>query len=470
MSGEMAPSRSHFTLGGLLGLAAALVGFGIGAQRLGDNSFLTHLATGRRMLDVGIVREDAFTWTSVGEPVVVQSWLASLLYGVLDELAGFAGIRLLMAATAATLAWLVWRLTERSPSITTRLLVVVSVLFIGLRSWTERPLLLAFLFFAFTLDRAERSRDPRVLAAAGALWVNVHGSWPLGVVVLLTRLVGARLDRSPPEVDAERRAVTWLGAGMVLGGTFNPYGPALLWFPVELLGKQETLRHISEWQASSFQSLWTRLFIVLIVAALFAARRAPLRLVVPGAVFVAAALLSARNIPVAALVLVPLLAGGLPALPGPGADRRSDAIRLGGVALAAMIGVLAVLTVRGPHTITERYPVDAVDALETMDLSPADHHLVHQDFVGNFLDLRYGGVAAAWIDDRFELHDATLVDDYLALLHGEPGWREAIARHAPDAVLWERDRVLVELLVADGWATVWTDDDWVVMTPRETPS
>ena len=83
----------------------------------------------------------------------------------------------------------------------------------------------------------------------------------------------------------------------------------------------------------------------------------------------------------------------------------------------------------------------------------------------NFLDLRFGPVGATWIDDRFELHDADLVEDYLALLHAEPEWRDVIDRHDPAAVLWERDRVLVELLTTDGWSVAWSDDDWVVLTP-----
>ena len=40
-------------------------------------------------------------------------------------------------------------------------------------------------------------------------------------------------------------------------------------------------------------------------------------------VFVLAALLSARNIPLAAVVLVPLLAAGLPSIPGVDGARRS---------------------------------------------------------------------------------------------------------------------------------------------------
>ena len=193
MEAVEAPAGRRVTLSTLLGLASALVGFGIGAQKLGDNSFLTHLATGRRMIDEGVVREDAFTWTSNGESLVVQSWLASLLYGIVDELGGFGGLRLLMAATAGVLGWLVWRLTERSPSVATRFIVVVPVLFIGLRTWSERPLLLAFVFLASALVVSERGSDPRWLVVIGVLWVNVHGSWPLGIVLLAARWFGALL-------------------------------------------------------------------------------------------------------------------------------------------------------------------------------------------------------------------------------------------------------------------------------------
>ena len=465
MSAASALARRSSTLGTLLGLAAALVGLGIGAQRIGDNSFLTHLATGRRMLDEGVVREDAFTWTSSGESVVVQSWMASLLYGAIDEIAGFGGLRILMAVTAAALGWLVWQLGERSVSVTTRVAVLVPVFWIGLRTWTERPLLLAFVLFAVAMLVAERGSDPRWLVVVGILWVNIHGSWPLGIVLLGARWVGAFADRDRDAAETDRAAGLWLTGGILAGGIVNPYGPALLWFPVALLGKQDTLRHISEWQASSFESTWTRLFLVLVAAAVFAARKAPLRLVVPAVVFVIAALTSARNIPLATLALVPLLAAGLPPLPGPNGERRSDAIRFSIGVLAVLLLVLPTFAVRAPHTDLDRYPIEAVDALEELGLSPAGHRVVHQDFVGNYLDLRYGPVGATWIDDRFELHDADLVDDYLSLLHGESDWRSALERHEPDAVLWARDRVLVELLASDGWNLVWSDEEWAILVP-----
>ncbi|MGB1506531.1 MAG: hypothetical protein ACPHDT_13715, partial [Acidimicrobiales bacterium] len=399
MAAVEVPARRQLNLSTLLGSAFAVVAFGIGAQNVNDNSFLTHLATGRRMLDEGVIREDAFTWTSNGESLIVQSWLASLIYGLVERLGGFAGLRLLMAVTTCMLGWLAWQLTERAGSLTTRVVLIAAVVVIGVHTWTERPLLAGFVLLAIVVLTAEREGDPRWLAMIGFFWVNVHGSWPLGIGFLVSRWLGARFD---PDVDAvhDARRVGWLASGAIAGGIVNPYGPDLLWFPVQLLGKHDILRHVTEWQAASFESTWTRLFLVLLAAAIFASRRAPLRLVVPGVLFVVAALLSARNIPVAVLVLLPLLAEGLPNLPGPDGERSSSAIRLGTVALGLLVALLVALTLVPPHTDLERYPVAAVDAMEGLDVSPADHRVIHQDFVGNYLSLRFGGVGSAWIDDR----------------------------------------------------------------------
>jgi len=450
------------TLASVLGLAVVLVGVGIGAQRLADNSFLTHLATGREMLDSGIVRHDVFTWTSAGEPMIVQSWLASLLYAVVDEVAGFHGLRLLMAAAAGILAGLAWLLTERAGSLTTRVLIMVPTLFIGLRTWSERPLLFAFVLLAFALVIAEGRGNKRWLALIGLIWVNVHGSWPLGLILVAARLVGVRLDRRPAQGELE--SVTWLGIGVALGGVLNPYGPAMLLFPIELLGRRDTLQFVAEWQASTFESLWTRAFLVLMVGLLISARQTGWKLLLPAMVFVVAGFLSARNIPVAALVILPTLADGLPSLRGVDGGHRSSAIDLGAKILVVLVVLVPLLAARGPHVDVERYPVEAIDAMEDLGLGPDAVRVIHQDFVGNYLDLRYGAAEATWIDDRFELHDHQLVLDYVELLEGGPGWQDVLGRHEPDAVLWQSDRVLVELATSvAGWVEVWSDDEWSVL-------
>jgi len=461
---ESESSTSRFNLGLFTGMAMALVGLGFGASRISDNSFLTHLATGREMLDSGVVRNDVFTWTSSGDSVVVQSWLASLLYAVIDDLAGFHGLRLLTAVLGAGLAAMAWRLTRESTALLTRLAIMVPFLAIGHVNWTERPLLIAFVFFASLMLVAEGDGRPRWLLIIGAFWINVHGSWPLALVYLAARWAGGRLDG----VDGRREleSIGYLGVGMLVGGVINPYGPAMLLFPLDLLGRQETLSNIVEWQSPSFDSMWTRAFLVMAVGAVIAlVRSGRWRDALPTLVFFAAALIGRRNIALASLVMLPTLARGLPAIGRLTASRTSDAIRLGCFASAAMLLILPAFAVTGPHVDVDRYPEDAITAMEgELGLVPGEIRLIHQDFVGNYLDIRYGDAGAAWIDDRFELHDASLVEDYITLLDGDPGWNDVLDRYDAEAIVWPRAGVLVELTTQiAGWTDVWSDDDWVVL-------
>ena len=99
-----AESGSGLDLAFLIGAGFVLWGLYIGLGQISDNSFFTHLATGRLILHDGIPRHDPYSFTAAGEPWVVQSWLASWLYGFVDSWWGPAGLRVLMGFTTAGLA------------------------------------------------------------------------------------------------------------------------------------------------------------------------------------------------------------------------------------------------------------------------------------------------------------------------------------------------------------------------------
>ncbi len=457
------PPTSGFSLGGVIGLVMAMVGVLIGSQALSDNSFLTHLATGRQMISEGFVQNDVFTWTSQGRDLVVQSWLASLLYGTIDSVVGLAGIRLLMAATAGTLAWISWRLSARSESVITRVAIMVPVLMVGGVMWTERPLLIALVLFGVTILVADGSGRPRVLTLVGVVWIGVHGSWPLGVVLLVARWIGGRIDRT--DTTRESEALKWLSLGFLLGGVLNPHGPALLFFPVRLLGRRETLSHVAEWRSPSFDALYAQAFLVLLLLVVVAvARRSSWRTLVPLLIFVAAALMSRRNIPVATLVMIPVAAAGLPALGRLNAAETSNTIRLAGRTFLGLLALFPLLLIGAPHLDLDRYPVEAINLMEGAGLSPAEVRVVHPDYVGNYLDLRFGDAGVSWIDDRYELHDQSLISDYLVLLDGLQGWQEILETTEGDVLLWPTDAPITTLAgeVAD-WNLFWSDDDWTVL-------
>jgi hypothetical protein len=122
------------------------------------------------------------------------------------------------------------------------------------------------------------------------------------------------------------------------------------------------------------------------------------------------------------------------------------------MAVGGVVAVAAVLhSVTGSGYALAPYPEEAVDWLDDRGLvATEDLRVVSHDYVGNYLEWRYGERANAYIDDR---PDAVTVLDYSKLKRLTDGWQDAFARADPDVVVWESDRPLTDELAAD--------DEWV---------
>lgn len=441
------------TVGFVAGAAFVLFGLVIGLAPLADNSFLTHLATGHLILADGFPHTDPYSFTAAGEPWIVQSWLASVLYAVIDKLVGLSGIQLLTGLLTATLAGLGWRLTRSARTLVPRVFLMVVFLAVGAHYWTERPHLIAWVLFALLLVMVLEDHDPRWLVPIMFVWTNVHGSFPIGLVAIATIGLGRALDdRELP--GPEIRALLWAGLGCLLGGVLNPYGPGLLVFPVRLLSRAETLRVIEEWRPADLSNPFNQVFVVQVLAALALFFRArSFRLLVPAVVFTVPALLSARNVAVASLMLLPVMASEMRDVGSINCEQRLPALRVAVVAVAVTGAVLVTVRVAGTATDLGRYPVEEVGWLADHDLvASGDRVVITHDYVGNYLELVYGTDANVFIDDRAEVMPAEVIGDYVDLLGGTGNWEEILDRYGSEVVLWEADE---ELAGALGESTEW---------------
>jgi len=336
-------------------------------------------------------------------------------------------------------------------------------LLMGAFGWAHRPYLFGLLCLAAVLLAAEDRLDPRWLLPVGWVWLNVHGSWPLGFAAVAALWVGRRLDQESTE--PERRAMAFLAGGVLLG-VLNPYGPRLLAFPLTAITRREAFREIREWQPPDFASLGQLAFLGVVALAIVAlARHRSWRAAVPLVVFLCAALLSARNLHVAALVLLPATATGL-AGDGPGFEPSRIVVRAV-AALGVALGLVAAVVALGPDPFgDEPYPVAAERFLDARGIGPTDARVIAHDYIGNWIEAVYGPRGQAFIDDRVEVIPIEVIRDYRTLQDGAPGWEEALARYEPAAVLWERDRPLAELLrVSPCWSIEHEDEKFVVALP-----
>ena len=454
-----------------VGGAFVVWGLAAGLVALRDDSFLTHLATGRLILAHGVPTTDPYSFTAHGHPWIVESWLASVLYGLVERAGGGHGLVLLHGALAAVLAGITWSLTRPARALFGRVLATGAVLAVGTGYWSPRPLLIALVLFGVVMILTERDAGSPWLAVPVLwLWVNVHGSWPFGLAYLALRLVGRALERRPLG-----RLPRLLGAavlGAALGGA-NPIGPRLLTYPLVVLSHHQAFSHVAEWQSPDLANPTNAVFLaeVVLAAVLVIVRRrgadgaGRLEDGLVTVAFAASALLASRNVPVAALVVAPVLARGLAGLGTIDGERR-DALSVAATVGLVAVGALLVVGALGrPAYNLSGYPVAEVTWMQARGLVPG--RVVAPDYVGNYLEFRYGTRADVFVDDRVDMFPATLEQAYETLLTTGPGWQAVLTRYRAQAVLWPRADRLAALLAHDPhWEVLRQDRHWIVAVPR----
>jgi hypothetical protein len=191
------------------------------------------------------------------------------------------------------------------------------------------------------------------------------------------------------------------------------------------------------------------------------ARRGTIEDVLVTALFVVAALSASRNVPVAALVVAPVLARGLADL-GTIEGDRAGVLPAGVLAGLVLVGALVVAgALRNPEWNLSAYPVSEVSWM-------AEHHLVPgkvatPDFVGNYLELRFGARASVFIDDRVDMYPTAVENGYDVLLSGGQGWQGVLDRYGVRTVLWPRDDPLASFVSESRrWKVVQRSPGWVV--------
>jgi hypothetical protein len=372
-----------------------------------------------------------------------------------------------VAACCAALAVLSWRLIAPARSLVGRLAIVVPLMTIGLSYWVERPLIFSPLFLLAVLFALEDRLDARWLVPIMALWVNIHGSFPIGLAAIVAFGIGRLLDRERPIV--ELRVLAWSLAGTA-AGMVNPLGLRLAVFPVQLLQRRDAFAGIVEWQAPTWADWGERAFAfeLALAVVLVAWRARRWRNVVPLVLFGAISLQSTRNIVHASLVLLPILAVGVRDLGSLDGEASSPRFRPVAALLAALLVFAAVAGIGQGDLDLRDYPVESANWMHDRGLLDTTTRVVSRYFVGNYLEANFGpDEVRVYIDDRVDMYPISVIDDYQELIAPDGDYGAVLRRARATAVLWDTDSDLGDWLEdpAHGWRIVHREEKWMVAVP-----
>jgi hypothetical protein len=227
-------------------LALLALTFLLGCFPMGDFDVWWHLRTGQLILERGQVpRTDWFTYTNATRTWIDIYWLFQVGLALLYRIGGASALVLLKAVCGTAIVAL--SLVARRGGGKTWPVVVAwlpaVVMFTG--RLCERPELFSLLFlagFLTVLGRAgERPRWLWLLPAIQILWVNCHGFFVLGPMVLAAYVAELLVDRTwPPAATVARppiKQVLLAGGATLLACLVNPYGSKAVTLPLEQFHK-----------------------------------------------------------------------------------------------------------------------------------------------------------------------------------------------------------------------------------------
>ena len=462
----------------------AIALFSMGVRPTLDPDMWWHLRTGDFILANGLPRHDVFSFTVPDHRWITHEWLSQLFMWLVYEAGGFTFLMVVFAGVTALTFWLVFRRTPGRPYLAAFVVLLAAVA--SAVTWGARPQMFNLLLLAVFIYVVEGVRGGHFSAHAfwflpplTALWVNLHSGYLLGVVLLATYVVGEILQswlgpESEAGLSARQIRLLAVATGLAfLAALLNPNGYRLWVYPFETLGSSAMQSYIQEWQPPDFHFaiFWpfAAMLALGVTGWVYSPRRPAFTEVLLFLGTGGAGLLSARHIPLFAIVAAPIvgqswwsvltstragswLSPGSEAPPG----------RLGCVlnwtllllAIFAAVSWAGVKAGGNDEAIAQRYPVAAVDFLQESGLDQERGY--NRYGWGGYLIWR--GIPV-FVDGRADVYGDDFLFYYRQTLELQEGWREPLNEFDVSYTLLGKNSALATLMAtSEGWRERYADD------------
>jgi hypothetical protein len=458
-------------------------------QLFRDSDAGWHIRTGERILQTHrLPRSDPYSFSRPNAPWFDWEWGADILAGAAHRAGGLGGVALLYGVVIAAASWLWFRLHwEMGGNFLLACALAPLMLSTCNIHWLARPHVIGWLFVL--VFAAWMERGPKSLWAVGiltALWANFHASFFLAPGIALVYAGGSALRRWLWGEGQGPGRYLAVAAVAVLAGLANPYGGGLYRHVFDYLRDSELLSRIGEFQSFDFHAdgsgeIVAALLIGMCGGALALLRRRPEHFAL-SVLLTAMSLRSARVLPIAALLLLPLANGAI-------TEALSNAVRgftgrakqwasgfldysgrlrlLDANCRGYAIPLLAILIcwtiLQAPHLRAatgfpgSQFPVSAYAHI------PEGGRLFAPDKFGGYLIYRSAGGRKVFFDGRSDFYGAEFLKEYGRLVQVRPGWREIWNRYGFTDALLPLDAPLASALIDLGWQVVYRDSTAVLL-------
>jgi len=289
------------------------------------------------------------------------------------------------------------------------------------------------------------------------LWANLHASFFLGAALATIYAIGLWWSGTADWLPMMKLAVV-----AAIAPIANPHGWQLYAHVYRYLTDGALMGRISEFQSYDFHAAGSGQIIATVMlgiagGALALTRRRYVHFLLAIAVSVVA-LRSARALPIAALILLPLANGAIAAtidLPWRDYAKRLRALdtQFLGLALTPLILFAAFLLLR---IVPTGFPPDDFPVAAYAHI-PENARLFASDKFGGYLIYRSAGTRKVFFDGRSDFYRIEFLNQYGRIVQVRPGWQALWQPYGFTHALLPAEMALTAALEQQGWRRVYQD-------------
>lgn len=460
--------------------------FGSGNGLLGDGDTGYHIRTGEAILNTWhIPSEDPYSYHSPPLKWTAHEWLSEVVMAALFKPFGLTGVVIFFSFLLAVTHWLLYRgLRRNSDDIFLCTLITLLATATSSTHWLARPHIFSLLLTVIwcrCLDRFQfkNARTLIYLPFLMLLWVNLHGGYIIGLVLVSIYLAGNIFYWLTELPEASRRSfhkaqilflllVSCIGVCLI-----NPYGFEILWFPIRVTSDRFVMDRVVEFMSPNFHEALPFKYMLLAVIAALALSRSELNLIHVTLVVLLTymSVYSERHVSLFAIVLAPVLLTTSAAIMNRMPEPFLTMYRKRNQNLTAIdadlngyswpiVSALLIIALASAGSLNYRFnektfPVNAVKFLQR---EPIAGNMFNNDEFGDYMIFTAWPAYRVFMDGRSDMYGERYGSDYLKIANVLPGWKETLKKYNISWVIFETESALTAALEDQrDWQAIYSD-------------
>jgi len=447
-----------------------------------------HIKIGEFILNTfSIPRYDIFSFITPPPRWIAFEWLSEVIMALAHKWGELTAVVVFFAFCISLTNYFLFRILQKD-KINIVVVAFITLLVIAASSihWLARPHILSLFLMLlwYRILDLYQYKDKNYLYALPLLmllWVNLHGAFTIGLVLLCIYITGnlAKLFFSTSlERDIHKTKIKGLLLILALSlivSFANPNGYRTILLPYELLSSKFIINHIGEFQSPNFHelSLLPFEFLVLFTILILGVSRNKINIIeiLLTLFFMNIAFYSARNIPLCAIIMAPILARKSQQLLDEHHNKFTKFLTIRDVNISGIdssakgclwiiLPVIAVWAFSSIGFVEYRFDekIKPVAAVEFLKKEQIHGNMYNEYEFGDYVIYSASPQYRVFIDGRADMYGIERLKEYYRINKLNPDWEEILNKYRINFIFFNTDTLFSKYLAErKDWSLIYSD-------------